>query len=214
MFKKFLLISIVLFVVVLVSGCGKEKIQQNQSIQENQNQVVKEEIPEEAQSKEFQLPDLNQENWETYTDEAWGFSIKFPKEFYFKVHPQGEKYPGEECATCGNGGQLLIISDQEEMGIQDYGLNENVHVEVLVDKDLNRVKRIKNESEKMGFIFSEKFLNDNKWSVANRDNNILVYRLVHGDYLYEINSRSIKQDNIEESYKIIESIISTFKFIK
>jgi len=76
MFKKFLLISIVLFIVVLVSGCGKEEVQ---PIEEEQTQ----EILEEAQSLEIEKD--GEGGWE----EVEG-------EFYFLIPEMGIKFKVKE----------------------------------------------------------------------------------------------------------------------
>ena len=98
--KKIFSLMLVLLIAVLVSGCSKqdENVNQNQNAEEQVSQETH--IQDEISQTNFQLPDMNQDNWQTYTDEAWGFSIKFPKELYYKVHTQGESYPGEECNTC------------------------------------------------------------------------------------------------------------------
>jgi len=76
MFKKFLFLSVILFVVILVSGCGKKEIQ---PIEEEQTQ----EITEEAQSLEIEKD--GEGGWE----EADG-------EFYFLIPEMGIKFKVKE----------------------------------------------------------------------------------------------------------------------
>ncbi len=206
MFKKSLVIFTVLLVVVLMSGCDKRKPPE-----------VKQEIKtEEANQEELTLPDINQDDWQTYTDEAWGFSIKFPKELYHRVHPQGEKYPGEECLTCGNGGQLLIISDQEEMGIQDIMLDENVHIELRTFKlfstfknEISWEENLKNRED----VFKSKFNGMEVFMIKSEEGSIPLF-FVKDDWVYSISAADIKQDEFEKTNDLMKKIKLTFKFIK
>ncbi len=222
MFKKFLVISMVLFVVVLVSGCNKKETQvprqeeKQPVVQENLSQEIEEqvEIKDEAQQQEFILPDTNQENWETYTDDAWGFSIKFPKEFYYKVPGWGEKYPGQECETCGNGGHHLIISDQKEnIGNPGIGKDETVHIIISTIK-LDTEEALKKREDSL-FVYSD-ILIDGKTalSVESVDKNMIRYSVMKDDYLYTIYAEIIKEDESEEIYNLTKEIFSTFKFIE
>lgn len=263
--KKQNILLILIVILVLMAGMlfglwRKEKVQQKKeqaineilkkaeeektfTIEEKTKENQKEEDKETEKPKEFVLPDMNQENWETYTDDAWGFSIKFPKEFYYKVHPQGETYPGEECMTCGNGGQLLIISDQREMGVQDYGINENVHIVVQTNKwnkednlenfinerhfdlnDGNKIVEIETKKYSPNDYLVRSYINTrrypyggvfyNKHLVSYNFNRYIIKNSweysIAGGVTFVLNNEEIDEKRVY----LIESIISTFKFIK
>jgi len=149
-------------------------------------------------------------NWQIYTSKDYGYSIKFPKDLYYKGD-KVQQYPGEF------GAMDLIISDIENMGIQDVMQNEKIHITVTTSKksaDDTLYEYLTKEGIKASSI-SEIAINNVKsykiqpsasqtaTSVYTVNNNI-VYNLHGINYLKE----SLDSTN----FKLMQQIIDTFKF--
>jgi hypothetical protein len=204
-------ISFLILSVGLFSGCEKKEVVEpveqegEQQEKEGRDEVSKKEEP-------FQLPDMNQDNWKTYTDDAWGFSIKFPKEFHYKVHTQGESYPGEECVMCGNGGQLLIISDQEDMGIQDVELDERIHIVVSTSKENTPLDKIEGYAyskveigKETGILINPKNIELNEYCSVNLN-------IERNGWLYNVYGETHEVESRKDIHHLINQIMSTFQF--
>lgn len=98
MFKKFLLISIVLFAVVLVSGCNKQEPQVPK--QEEKQPVAQENPSQEIKSKETleEQNEVDEENLVYYKIPELGIKFKIEKEladeliYYIEVAPDDSRF--------------------------------------------------------------------------------------------------------------------------
>jgi hypothetical protein len=155
---------------------------------------------------------IDTSNWISYKDEAWGFSIKYPRGLYIKKHTQGEKYPGEECLTCGNGGQLLIVSDFENMGIQDVMNYEGIHIVISSRKNNEKYFEISHVNQND----SKRKLNyEDKCSVISENTLHYSVSCVKNDWIFSLYSETYGKESKKEINKqIAKLIIQTFRFIE
>lgn len=159
-------------------------------------------------------------DWKTYESEGWKYSIKYPSNLYIKSNPQGDKYP-DDPSTPHDGGQTLIISDLEKMGIQDIMPEEKIHVDVLtMRKKSNQtlysylkelIKHEGNESK-----ISETSINGIEGFEIKTSEFLSISIFVNqGDWVYQLRGcNAVDQDLTSENYQLMRKIFSTFKFTK
>ncbi len=143
-FSPLLLITVIFYVWffykdaedIAINSQQIDKYGQNQSTsQEYQEQHVNNEINQKEDSQNDQTVDLD-DGWQSYEHEGWKYTIKYPSELFIKENAQGDAFPGDTstCPMCGFGGQTLIISDIQEMGVHDVGTDETIHIRISTHK--------------------------------------------------------------------------------
>lgn len=187
--------------------------------------VIEEQGQEQEQSKNQQA-EIDTSNWKTYQSDGWGYSIKYPDNLYIKADTQGDKFPGDTCPMCGNGGQTLIISDLENMGIQDVNPEEGIHV-VVSTRKLSSIINEKNktvenylENNYKGKISKIKINDINVYKIdpefgENKINISMSIFIVKDDWLYNLLGVNYSDKNLNSyNIKLMDKIFSTFKFTK
>lgn len=149
-------------------------------------------------------------DWETYKSKNYGYSIKFPKDLYYKGD-KVQSYPGEF------GAQDLIISDIEKMGIQDIMANEKIHITIATIKkpsDQSFYDYVKNnigDSEISEIEIGGKEAYKINYSTTNHPN--INIHANNDDIIYFINGTNYLGESIDsENFQLMQKIIDTFKF--
>lgn len=151
------------------------------------------------------------DNWQIYVSEEYGYSIKFPKNLYYKGD-KVQQYPGEF------GAMDLIISDIEKMGIQDVMLDEKIHITVTINK--------KSADETLYDYLKQQGIPDNQLSEITF-NNVKSYKMqssfdqpsisiytVNNNIVYGLQGINYLKESINsDNFLLIQKIIDTFKFI-
>ena len=159
-------------------------------------------------------------DWKIFQHNGWNYTISYPDNLYIKESPQGDKFPGDTsmCPMCGYGGQTLIISDIEKMGIQHVEPgSEKIHIVIstskkekndsLYDYILKLTEGAENISQfTIDNITGYKILGGQEspisiWIVEN-ENSEWVYSL------YGIKTST------SENFELMMNILQTFKFIE
>jgi hypothetical protein len=154
-------------------------------------------------------------NWQTYSSSDYGYSIQFPKTMYFKGN-KVQQMPGDV------GAQDLIISDVQNMGIQDILPNEKIHIDVTTNA--SNGKTLAQFVD--GYGLSGTISNKQTISLGSvqaiqltdsGDVGLTVYTFVlKGNYAYIIRSTNgLTNDNVNsENYAEMARIVGTFQFTK
>ncbi len=194
-------LAIIILVVIAAAVGGyilwqiKQPIEPTQQI-ESQNQAT---TTQEATQTNAAAQEMA--GWKTYASEKWGYQIKYPVNFYIKGN-LNLTYPGQE------GGLDFIVSNVENMGIQDVGPNESVHVDVYTlpaeGKSLNEYVQGKGmKSILLGGI--EAFQ-------SSDDVHLAIYAK-KGNFIYVIRGENKNNNNkkidVEKSWEIMK----TFRFV-
>jgi hypothetical protein len=212
--KRTLIIVIALIALVLIGGLFIFKKEAKKESLENTNQEQ-----------------FDSSNWKEYVSSGWGYSIKYPSDLYIKSDTQGDKFPGDtegdENVPKGwgtwDGGQTLIISDKERMGIQDIMPNERIHITINTFKiDSNRDKGqtweqyFNSTNNGLLKIKMDKFdIYEGVNDYSNEERQFYRY-IVKGDWVFNLGgavyfkNKQISSDDFE----LIKKIILTFEFIK
>ncbi|KKQ14905.1 MAG: hypothetical protein US25_C0017G0003 [Candidatus Moranbacteria bacterium GW2011_GWE1_36_7] len=179
--------------------------------------------------------DVNQQvisttDWNTYASGGWGYSIKYPSNLYIKSDTQGDKFPGETTGderlpkglATWDGGQTLIISDKEKMGIQDIMPDERIHFVITTFK-LTQARE-KNQTFESYFKDDKNLsrITMNGFDIydvinTNSEGGNGVHRyIVKDDWVFDLNGQVyLKNKQISsDDLGMIKKIISTFEFTK
>lgn len=216
--KKVIIIVAALLLAILVGGFlvvrNKEK---------NNKEVLQEETTTQDNSqgqKEVDLEKNDMSDWNTYINKGWGYSIKYPKELYIKDNPQGDKFPGDS-STPFDGGQTLIISDQEKMGIQDIMLNEKIHIAITTqkaDSNFNDGKTILEYLESGDENISKIKINEiDAYNIKphSDQNNFVSFYIVKNGWVYHLHGINYMDKDIDsDNYKLMSDILRAFEFTK
>lgn len=221
--KKIITIISVLVLVILAGGFW---FVENKKKEDDNKKILQEEIATQNNSrdqKEADLEEISTSDWDIYINEGWGYSIKYPKELYIKDNPQGDKFPGDisSCPYCGHGGQTLIISDQEKMGIQDIMLNEKIHITITTQKvnsNFNDGKAIleylESGDENISKIKIEGMDAYNIIPNSDQNNFISIY-IIKNEWVYHLGGINyIDKNTGSDNFKLMREILRTFKFTK
>lgn len=220
--KKKVLISIAMvLLVVLAAGVF---VVQKKNVTKKDVQI-QEKMP--VQENNFDNLD-----WKTYTNDGWGYAIKYPSNLYIKSNTQGDKFPGDTESdvrladgkvTAWEGGQTLIISDKEKMGIQDIMPDERIHIAISTFKaNSNRYK---------GQTWGQYFDDPNNGLQKIQTDNFVIYEgagdysrearqfyryVIKDGWVYDL-SGGVYSGNKEisfDDFELIKKIILTFEFTK
>lgn len=177
-------------------------------------------IQQAEQIENNQELEINTSDWKTYINEGWKYSIKYPSNLYIKPNAQGDKFPGDE-STPFDGGQTLIISDIEKMGIQDVMPEERIHIIIttLKKEEGQSLYSYLVKSFSFGDNISEVVVNGisgfqnksvNEYSsVTVSSSSVFLSRDNWVYYLYSLNDSGENFDS--KNYKLMKKIISTFQ---
>ena len=213
--KKVTIVIILILALALVAGgfwCWK-----NQRDKVSQQTEQAENNQEQAQNTETEI---DTSDWKTYQNEGWKYSIKYPSNLYIKSNTQGAKFPGDE-STPFDGGQTLIISDIEKMGIQDVMSEERIHIIIttLKKEEGQSLYSYLVKSFSFGDNISEVVVNGisgfqnksvNEYSSATvSSSSVFLSRDNWVYYLYSLNDSGENFDS--KNYKLMKKIISTFQ---
>jgi len=149
MFKKFLIISAVLFVVVLVSGCNKKE---TQVPKQEEKQPIVQEKPSQEIEKQIEIENKQEEiditNWKTYRDEEAGFEFIYPEDWeleetlsefvQFGDSPINCKKTPEKCEVKG------IVVRSKVKRTENNNI-DSVFVKFVTNNLYSQIKDIKNE---------------------------------------------------------------------
>ena len=196
MFKKFLIIAVILFSVTLVSGCSKQEENINQNAEEQisqENQAQNDNTAEEQEETVFVGDEINMANWQTYRNEEYGFYFKYPNDWVVDVDGlKAYVYSRVMRDNMPEGGGAVIVSI-ENLDLREFIENYEV-------SDAPHSKIIKQE----------------KYSLDNFPATILEAKTAIGInqniiFVSNKNNYTISFHNFDEYHL---AIISTFKFVK
>jgi len=172
-----------------------------------------------ADSENSSSSAIDTSDWKTYTSETWGYSIKYPSNYYLE---ENETKP---ASGMSSNAPALIISDQEEMGIQDILNTENTHISLIFEtqEDTTLEKYFENKySDSEKYSGKEEItLGDDKaiaCEVKATDSSAPVLALIVGqDNTYvTLSAASADKSDLssDENYQIMAEIIQSFRFSK
>lgn len=155
-------------------------------------------------------------DWQTYTSKDYGYSIKFPQNLYYKGN-KVQQYPDQ------SGAQDLIISDVQNMGIQDILANEKIHLDILVQPNDGKTLNQFVDDSKLGGTISDKkeitlgSTQAIQFTLKNEFNEIIVYTFVlKGNNIYILRAtNAVKGDTVDsQNFVSMKKIVNTFQFTK
>ncbi len=217
--KKSITFITLLLLSFTFSACSNDEGQVKELVgtQSDQEDIQKEITLEESQiTQEFK-----NRNWKTHEDEDWGFSIKYPSNFYTKTDVYGDSFPGDQCPMCGNGGRPLVISDNKEMGTEGLMPNQKVYITISTHKKKegeslqsftgdggeNRIRtEFRNVNDRVSIISEPRDINLNKYSsvgLYTEKNNWFYHVYAEVD--------DIEDEARRENYNLAKDIVLSFE---
>ncbi|EKD58412.1 MAG: hypothetical protein ACD_56C00134G0001 [uncultured bacterium] len=247
--KKIIITSIVVCFIIFA---GIFLLQKKQGLMQKQSEQQMNQLNENSigQGNSGQTS-IDTGDWKTFTNEGWGYFIKYPGHLFVRANTQGDKYPGDTSTDIKlasgkidswEGGQTMVMSDKEQMGIQDTMPDEKIHITILTEK-YNKEEtiktflkeRMKTENYDDGNKkISYEVITDNKdeYSVISHtevknwpydgawskqaiviDNNCRF--LIKNEWIYEICGNVYNLSKINDpgyNAEILEKIIESFEF--
>lgn len=145
-------------------------------------------------------------SWKTYTNSEFGYRLKYPANLYLKERQEERR---------------IIISDVENMGIQDVLPEEKIHVEVGVKDNTERVSLQSYLEKLMGTLnnvsaYSQNGLSGYKLQMAHQSGitgaTVNLY-FANGNNIYTIMAINYVSGLNSQDFNQMEQILSTFEII-
>lgn len=153
-------------------------------------------------------------DWNAYTNNVLGFSIKFPKNFYYRNLTN--KVENKDSAN-------LIISDIDNVDSQDIKNNEKVHITINKDREgleaaLNGLRGGSAATDtKIGSLDAKEVLSSGDPDATGaRIATMVDYVIKSGDYIYDINlaNGDASSTRNDASFVLMKQIAQTFTLTK
>lgn len=218
-------IVIVVVVVILAVGAGLWVLENRQKEISLKNNSVQNQQNAQSEQKNDETQEIDMSDWKTYINDGWGYSIKYPPNLFIKPNAQGDKFPGDESMPY-DGGQTLIISDKEKMGIQDVMPDERIHIRIITSKMkvnqslvsyLKELYSIKDITGNDNIKISEILLNGvNAYEIQFKSKQPYISIFLNkNDWAYQLHGINFIDENVDSyNFKLMKKIISTFEFKK
>jgi len=154
-------------------------------------------------------------SWQTYSSIKWVYSIKFPKEYYYR----GDEVQKDPAG--GKGVQDLIISDVKDMNINGDNLaKEKIHVDVSTTESKGKTLANFVDTYKIGTTSGRKDIKLGSSDAIQLNSSldgggVRIYIFTrNNDFIYILRGESgNKTDTIESSnYVTMLKIMKTFSF--
>lgn len=215
MSKRILITVLTLAALAVAGGLMINSFRKNKPAAEQPVSTSSNEPAQSAENQTSAVETVDPKDWLTYTNEGWGYQIKYPPNLFIKSNPQGDKFPNDPSSPS-LGGQTLIISDQEKMGTQDVMPNEKIHFEIntfSINHPFNQDKTMGEYITNNENITKVK-INPGKPIEAFEEGLSFVYVIKNG-WVYHLHGINYVDPNRETAnYKLIRQIIETFEFTK
>jgi|SRR3972149_5538530 len=156
-------------------------------------------------------------DWKTYTSSEWGYSIKYPKEYFLKEI-------GADNSDAGIG-RNIIISNLVNPGIQDFVSGQKFSFDVRRSSNTGytldtffderhasngQFKTTKIGGTKVGSLDAIKYRTDD--TIGNYDSYGLI--VIKDNYVYELIGGIASDQNLGTYESNFEKMINTFQFTK
>ena len=155
-------------------------------------------------------------DWKIYQSVKWGYKISYPATLYTKGD-EVQKYPGQE------GAQDLIISDIENMGIQDIMPEEKIHIDIYTTPSKEKsLDQFVDEYKIGGEIYNKETIilgKDKAVRFVKKDEfegGTLYILAKKGYFIYVVRGTNTKNNDplTDDDYKQMQKIMETFRFIE